>query len=579
MRKCANMFSVLLISAALIFSLCASADGITFFNAEYNGITFMAAIEDDELDIIGFVGEDMPETVVFPSEIDGIPVRYIQNVQLDGSLTEQYIPFDLQGIKEMIVSDGIQLFSEFTGTENLETVVLPESVQHIPSYGFAGASNLKNINLENVKRVLSYSFYKCTSLKEVNLSSAESISDTAFEEVTDLIIYGYPGSAAEDFAVKHGYEFREVLTEEQEQSITEMAKKLQILGLLKGTGTDDETGETVFELNRSATRAEALVMLIRLLECEQQALSSEKTHPFTDVPEWVDGYVSYAYENGLTKGVSESAFDPDAEVSAASFMTFVLRALQYEDCAETPDFAWDSPWKLAQECGIIKSDTRRDVLLRGHMVEISYNALFAKIKGTETKLYEKLISSGVISKQLWNETQNNSQIGGGDYTFSRKFRDEVYNTYLTSQIVGEEAAAQWDVEFLAKSPEEQEGLPPIYQMIRDLNITREQFEAENEKYIGFGNYFSQDIIDALYCGNEEEMKILLANPYALVYDGEIYTFNELSNTPATCSAQSIPADVMEEYLDYIESACNEAGILKYEQERIDNLREYCETGE
>ena len=43
----------------------------------------------------------------------------------------------------MIVSDGIQLFSEFTGTENLETVVLPESVQHIPSYGFAGASNLK----------------------------------------------------------------------------------------------------------------------------------------------------------------------------------------------------------------------------------------------------------------------------------------------------------------------------------------------------------------------------------------------------------------------------------------------------
>ena len=579
MRKCANMFSVLLISAALIFSLCASADGITFFNAEYNGITFMAAIEDDELDIIGFVGEDMPETVVFPSEIDGIPVRYIQNVQLDGSLTEQYIPFDLQGIKEMIVSDGIQLFSEFTGTENLETVVLPESVQHIPSYGFAGASNLKNINLENVKRVLSYSFYKCTSLKEVNLSSAESISDTAFEEVTDLIIYGYPGSAAEDFAVKHGYEFREVLTEEQEQSITEMAKKLQILGLLKGTGTDDETGETVFELNRSATRAEALVMLIRLLGCEQQALSSEKTHPFTDVPEWADGYVSYAYENGLTKGVSENAFDPDAEVSAASFLTFVLRALQYEDCAETPDFAWDSPWDLAQECGIIKSDNNRNFLLRGHMVEISYNALFAKIKGTETKLYEKMISSGVISKQLWNETQNDSQIGGGDYTFSRKFRDEVYNIYLATQIVGEEASEQWVNDYLAKPPEEQEGLPPIYQIIRDLNITREQFEAENEKYIGFGNYFSQDIIDALYCGNEEEMKILLANPYALVYDGEIYTFNELSNTPATCSAQSIPADVMEEYLDYIESVLENAGILKYEQERIDNLREYCETGE
>ena len=580
MRKYANMFSALLISAALIFSLCTSADGITFFNTEYNGITFMAAIEDDELDIIGFVGEDMPETVVFPSEIDGIPVRYIQNVQLDGSLTEQYIPFDLQGIKEMIVSDGIQLFSEFTGTENLETVVLPESVQHIPSYGFAGASNLKNINLENVKRVLSYSFYKCTSLKEVNLSSAESIADTAFEEVTDLIIYGYPGSAAEDFAEKHGYEFREVLAEEQEQSITEMAKKLQILGLLKGTGTDDETGETVFELNRSATRAEALVMLIRLLGCEQQALSSEKTHPFTDVPEWADGYVSYAYENGLTKGVSENAFDPDAEVSAASFLTFVLKALQYEDCAETPDIGWDSPWDLAQECGIIKSDNNRNFLLRGHMVEISYNALFAKMKGTETKLYEKMISSGVISKEQWNETQINPQIGGGDYIFSRKFRDEVYNIYLITEIVGQQARDEWvNNVFLQQTEEEMNALPTIYQAIRDLNISREQFESKNDIYAGTENYFSDEILDALYCGNEEEMKILLANPYALVYDGEIYTFNELSNTPATCSAQSIPADVMEEYLDYIESACNEAGILKYEQERIDNLREYCETGE
>ena len=73
-----------------------------------------------------------------------------------------------------------------------------------------------------------------------------------------------------------------------------------------------------------------------------------------------------------------------------------------------------------------------------------------------------------------------------------------YNIYLATQIVGEEASEQWVNDYLAKPPEEQEGLPPIYQIIRDLNITREQFEAENEKYIGFGNYFSQDIICLLY---------------------------------------------------------------------------------
>ena len=75
------------------------------------------------------------------------------------------------------------------------------------------------------------------------------------------------------------------------------------------------------------------------------------------------------------------------------------------------------------------------------------------------------------------------------------------------------------------------------------------------------------------------MKILLANPYALVYDGEIYTFDELSKSPALISASGIPMDKVKEYLDYIESVLENAGILKYEQERIDNLREYCETGE
>ena len=179
-----------------------------------------------------------------------------------------------------------------------------------------------------------------------------------------------------------------------------------------------------------------------------------------------------------------------------------------------------------------------------------------------------------------DKTLSNLPIGGGNYTFNREFIDEVYNIYLITEIVGQQARDEWvNNVFLQQTEEEMNALPTIYQAIRDLNISREQFESKNDSYAGTENYFSDEIIDALYCGNEEEMKILLANPYALVYDGEIYTFDELSKNPALISASGIPMDKVKEYLDYIESVLENAGILKYEQERIDNLREYCETGE
>lgn len=65
-----------------------------------------------------------------------------------------------------------------------------------------------------------------------------------------------------------------------------LANKLKTLGLFLG----DEHGN--FNLDKAPTRVEALVMLIRALGEEPQAKAAGKTHPFTDVPTWADGYVS-----------------------------------------------------------------------------------------------------------------------------------------------------------------------------------------------------------------------------------------------------------------------------------------------
>lgn len=183
----------------------------------------------------------------------------------------------------------------------------------------------------------------------------------------------------------------------------------------------------------------------------------------------------------------------------------------------------------------------------------------------------------IIETTQEDKTETPSEIpmiGGSDYAFSRKYIDKVYNIYMAAEVVGEEAENEWvNNVFLLKTPEEQEELPPIYQMIRDLNITKEDFIAENNKYVDYPDmYFSDDIISALYQEDVEEMKRLLASPLALYYDGEVYTFDELSQSQNARMATNIPADVMSEYLGYIEMVCDENGVLKYMQEDIDSVK-------
>ena len=66
---------------------------------------------------------------------------------------------------------------------------------------------------------------------------------------------------------------------------TEEAEALNTLGLLKGT-------ENGYELEKSLTRAEAIALLVRVLGKAEEVETQGKTHPFTDVAPWADGYVS-----------------------------------------------------------------------------------------------------------------------------------------------------------------------------------------------------------------------------------------------------------------------------------------------
>ena len=163
------------------------------------------------------------------------------------------------------------------------------------------------------------------------------------------------------------------------------ASALKQLGLFKGVS------DTNFDLNRVPTRTEALVMLIRVLGKESEALNGNFVHPFADVPSWADKYVGYAYEKGLTKGVSATQFGA-GNASSGMYLTFVLRALGYDD--SVGDFSWDAPDALAKSAGILPSGVDTTNFLRADVALVSWAALEADLKDGSQTLAEKLISAG-----------------------------------------------------------------------------------------------------------------------------------------------------------------------------------------
>ena len=179
----------------------------------------------------------------------------------------------------------------------------------------------------------------------------------------------------------------------------ELATDLKALGVFKGVSDTD------FALDRAPTRIEALVMLIRTLGKEAEALAKGGKHPFLDVPSWADKYVGYAYENKLTNGMSATKFGSNATASSSMYLTFVLRALGYSD-ANGQDFTWDNPFTLARSTGIMLGNPDTINFLRADVVLVSYAALEAEVKGTKQTLAQKLIAAGAFSAAAYDKYYN-----------------------------------------------------------------------------------------------------------------------------------------------------------------------------
>ncbi len=245
------------------------------------------------------------------------------------------------------------------------------------------------------------------------------------------------------------------------------AEKLSEVGVFVGTGSG-------YELSRSPNRIEGLIILIRLLGQEEEALTGDyKSNPFRDVPVWAEKYADYAYEKGLTIGTSETTFGSLDELTSHSFMTFILRALGYDDGAG--DFNWSEALEFSESLEIIDShlfeQLKSQEFLRNHVAKVSYDALLAKVKNSEDTLASHLVRIdavdhdiavhiGVLSSDLVANLDNLDDLSGAGDIDSSYVDENGQTPLLGPATASQETLTLWAV----KKGMSQEGLDliPIY---------------------------------------------------------------------------------------------------------------------
>lgn len=184
-----------------------------------------------------------------------------------------------------------------------------------------------------------------------------------------------------------------------------MAAALKSLHLFQGSLTGYGEG---FDLELAPTRLQALIMFIRVLGEEEQALLWTGEQPFTDLKRGsqAEQYVGYAYEHGYTNGYTATQFKPGGQVTAGQYTEFVLRALGYSSAANTD---LSDVMQRAEAAGVLTAGEtaalQTQKFLRADLVYISYYALEAHLPDREETLAEALMEKDVFSRREWMDAQ------------------------------------------------------------------------------------------------------------------------------------------------------------------------------
>ena len=126
------------------------------------------------------------------------------------------------------------------------------------------------------------------------------------------------------------------------------------------------------------------------------------------------------------------------------YLTFVLRALGYSDKISQADFSYDEPYSLSYHTGILPDSVDKENFLRADVVTVSYAALSAYIKNTDTTLAKKLISEKVFSAEEFLQHYDIN-------AFKTNFSQREYSQYMPFEKLWEkQSSLKQEITFFAK---------------------------------------------------------------------------------------------------------------------------------
>lgn len=136
----------------------------------------------------------------------------------------------------------------------------------------------------------------------------------------------------------------------------------------------DENGN--FNPNKAVTRAEMATIICRMLG-ETENLSTDGT-VFSDVPvkHWANGYISQAASLNIISGYGDGTFGPEDIVTYEQAITMMVRALGYENEANSAGGYPDGYLSIAQNIGLLEKigATKGMPLDRKSVAVIVYNS-------------------------------------------------------------------------------------------------------------------------------------------------------------------------------------------------------------
>lgn len=180
-----------------------------------------------------------------------------------------------------------------------------------------------------------------------------------------------------------------------------IASALKQLSLLRGSGTAFGSG---FDLENAPTRGAAMIMFIRMLGEEEEALAYTGDCPFTDVDKnsVTYPYVAYAYAKGYTNGYGATTFRPKATTNARQYTEFILRAMGYSSFTNSD---LDGTLANAVQSGVITAEEKAALesgtFLRSDLVYLSFYALQAELPESSNTLADQLMARGVFTSSQY----------------------------------------------------------------------------------------------------------------------------------------------------------------------------------